>query len=383
MKITSWKENLMKQNKPLLFLLILTVQLLSAAISIFPCTSFIFTNNQNILLGHNLDWHVGTGLLIVNKKNVRKTAIGQPSEKSIQWVSRYGSITFNQVGRGLPYGGMNESGLVVEQMTLDSTKYPARDSRYPISACQWIQYQLDNCSTIEEVIATDEMIRIVDKTSKFHFLICDSTGKGAVIEFINGEINVVSGEELKVKVLTNSQYDDSVSAYRNQINTGHNRSLDNFCTAARMLDNYSRSKFEDETKYLFGVLKEVSQSNFTKWSIVYDIKNLIMHFKIYASPTITETQILYTENRDAVKIKTVDLNQIDFSCTEPALVMELELEKQGKVNQFFINYSTVVNKKYIQKAFDYFWKMGVPIQLTDKELNELAKYPESFRCMDD
>jgi choloylglycine hydrolase len=117
------------------------VILLSAASSVFPCTSFILKNSQNILLGHNLDWHIGTGLLIVNKKNVRKTALVDSLEKPVQWVSRYGSITFNQVGRGFPYGGMNETGLVVEQMTFDLTRYPAKDARHPVSACQWIQYQ--------------------------------------------------------------------------------------------------------------------------------------------------------------------------------------------------------------------------------------------------
>ena len=30
------------------------------------------------------------------------------------WVSKYGSVTFNQYGRELPTGGMNEAGLVVE-----------------------------------------------------------------------------------------------------------------------------------------------------------------------------------------------------------------------------------------------------------------------------
>jgi len=333
-------------------------------------------------LGHNLDWHIGTGLLIVNKRNVKKTALTDSTENPFQWVSKYGSITFNQVGRGLPYGGMNETGLVVEQMTLDNTTYPAKDSRYPISACQWIQYQLDNCSTIDEVIETNKNIRIVDKNSKFHFLISDNKGKGAVIEFINGRMQVVSGKELKVKVLANSKYDESISTYKNKINTDYNRSLYSFCTAAKMIDNYSKEKVKDNIKYSFKILKSVSQGNFTKWSIVYDIKNLKIYFKIYESPKLTKTQILYTEERDAVKTKIVDLNKVNFSCKKPSIVMNLELEKNGLVNKYFKNYTTALNKKYIEMAFDYFWKMGVPIKLTKEELNDLAKYPESFVCMD-
>lgn len=367
-----------KRNEVLIFFLVV---LLAAASPAFPCTSFILKNNQSILLGHNLDWHIGTGLLIVNKKNVRKTALIESLGKPVQWISRYGSITFNQVGGGFPYGGMNETGLVVEQMTSDLTRYPAKDSRHPVSACQWIQYQLDNCSTIEEVMATDRMIRIKDQTSKFHFLICDSRGEGAVIEFIDGKMHVVSGEEFKVPVLANSPYDQSVSACHNQINKDYNRSLYNFCTAARMIDNHSDSKVKDKINYSFEILKEVSQGNFTKWSIVYDIENLKIHFKVYESPKLTKTQILYTEERDAVKSKIVDLSQVDFSCTKPSLALDLEMEKQGQINRYFEEYSTALNKKYIEKAFDYFWSLGVPIQLTDKELDELAKYPESFNCI--
>jgi choloylglycine hydrolase len=32
--------------------------------------------------------------------------------KTISWISKYGSITFNQYGREFPTGGMNEKGLV-------------------------------------------------------------------------------------------------------------------------------------------------------------------------------------------------------------------------------------------------------------------------------
>lgn len=104
-------------------------------------------NSNSLLLGHNLDWHIGIGLFITNQRNVEKTALMDPLENPAKWVSKFGSITFNQVGRDLPYGGMNEKGLAVEQMTLGQTEYPRKDSRQSISACQWIQYQLDISST--------------------------------------------------------------------------------------------------------------------------------------------------------------------------------------------------------------------------------------------
>ena len=368
----------MKRNLLLLFIVV-TLSLNYTVV--FPCTSFVLKNNNSLLLGHNLDWHIGIGLFMTNKRNVEKTALMDSLENPAKWVSKYGSITFNQVGRDLPYGGMNENGLVIEQMSLPNTQYPSKDNRNSISACQWIQYQLDNSSTIQEVISTDEVIRIVDRYSKFHFLICDSSGNSAVIEFINGKMIIKTNELLPLTALANSPYDESISAYKTKSNTDFNRSLYNFCTAASMIDNYSKNDVKDDISYSFNMLKSVAQGHFTKWSIVYDIKNLKVYFKVFESPTLTETQIIYLKDEGFANTKIVDLSKIDFTCSSPSLVMDLELDQEGLVNSYFQGYTTNINKEYISKAFDYFWRLGVPIQLSDEELNYLAKYPESFQCI--
>ena len=82
------------------------------------------------MVGSNLDWIVGDGLVIVNKRNVSKTAQlppeggeGQPAS----WTSKFGSVTFNLAGLERPFGGMNEAGLVVASMMLETTEYPEPD----------------------------------------------------------------------------------------------------------------------------------------------------------------------------------------------------------------------------------------------------------------
>ena len=367
-------------TKNKLLLLIIGIAFFVNSSIVFPCTSFVLKNNDSLLLGHNLDWHIGIGLLMINKKNIEKTALMDSLENPAKWISKYGSITFNQVGRDLPYGGMNENGLVIEQMSLPGTQYPSKDNRNSISACQWIQYQLDNCSTIEEVINTDKAIRIVDKNSMFHFLICDKFGNAAVIEFLNGIMIVKKGDELPIPALANSPYKESISGFKTKANTTYDRSLYNFCTAASMIDNYSNNDVKDDISYSFNILKSVAQGHFTKWSIVYDIKNLKVNFKVFESPTLTETQITYLKDEGFAKTKIVDLNKIDFTCSSPCLVMDLELDQEGLVNPYFQEYTTNTNKNYISKAFDYFWRLGIPIQVSDEELNYLAKYPESFKC---
>lgn len=373
-------ESKMK-NKTNSYLIIIIIALLCNYTSVYSCTTFVLKNDRSLLFGSNLDWYIGTGLLIVNKRNIEKTALVDSAENPITWISKYGSVTFNQVGRDFPYGGMNETGLVVEQMTLSNTQYPKKDSRHSIQACQWIQYQLDNCASIEEVINTDKFLRIVDKISFFHFLICDRNGNAAVIEFLNGRMKVETGKQLPIEVLANSSYEESISAYRSKADNTYDRSLYHFCTAAKMIENYSVKKVNDDVDYSFKILQSVSEGHNTKWSIVYDIKNLKIYFKIFETPTLTKTQIVYLKKEGFAKIKVVDLNEIDFSNSSPCQVMNLELDKKGLVNSYFQKYTTSINKKYISKAFDYFWRLGVPIHISDKELNYLTKYPESFKCI--
>jgi hypothetical protein len=90
----------------------------------WACTAFL---QEGLFAGKNYDWHLDYGLLIVNKKGITKRAILlDPTDKAAEWVSRYGSVTFNQYGREMPNGGINEAGLVVETLMLPGTQNPVR-----------------------------------------------------------------------------------------------------------------------------------------------------------------------------------------------------------------------------------------------------------------
>jgi penicillin V acylase-like amidase (Ntn superfamily) len=110
------------------------------------CTTFCLRGNGEVLFGRNYDWDIGDALIFVNKRGVIKTST-EESPKPAKWVSKYGSITFNQYGRENPTGGMNEVGLVVEQMWLDETQYVKDPSLPTIGTQEWIQYLLDTSAT--------------------------------------------------------------------------------------------------------------------------------------------------------------------------------------------------------------------------------------------
>jgi hypothetical protein len=369
----------MKIRKPhyLFVVCILAIFTFSTA---FPCTTFVLRQGNRTIFGRNLDWYSGTGLVIVNPRNIEKVAIVNPSEKAIKWVSKFGSITFNQVGRELPFGGINESGLVVEHMTLDETIYPAKDDRYVIGAFQWIQFQLDNYTTIDEVIASAKFLRIEDN-SKIHFLICDRLGNSAVVEFLNGKLVCFSGKDLPVGALANSTYEESLGCYKNNYDTQSNPSLNHFCTAAKRINGAGSSDDESAIDYSFRTLNMVSQVLFTKWSIVYDITNMRVYFKVFETPIIVGEKKIFTKQPPYDPItKVIDFKGMDFNCLGKVKVFDINSNHDNDVNQYFIPYSTEINKEFIDKAFSFYKGWGLPIELKEDELNSLARYPESFKC---
>jgi choloylglycine hydrolase len=78
----------------------LTLILLSLFVNqAFACTTFCLKGKGEVLFGGNYDWTVGDALVLVNKREVAKTATIIDSDNGAKWVSKYGSVTFNQYGR--------------------------------------------------------------------------------------------------------------------------------------------------------------------------------------------------------------------------------------------------------------------------------------------
>jgi hypothetical integral membrane protein (TIGR02206 family) len=331
-----------------------------------PCSTFCLDHNGQPVFGRNYDWMVEDALVIVNKRHVSKVAATGAHPAS--WTSKYGSLTFNQYGHEFTHGGINEAGLVVENMWLDATEYPAPDARPTLDNLQWAQYQLDNFSTVAEVIASDSQIRITPNGAKIHYLICDSTGACASIEFLEGKMVVHTGETMPFNVLTNNTYAESVEFLKQHEGFGGtlpiadtNASLDRFARVANLLKHYDPSDSGSAIEYAFGILTNVAQGDRTKWSIVYDIPKRRIYFR-----TLTNPQLRY-----------VDLNAFDFSCKTPIKVLDINAGKSGDVTNDFVDYTFQLNRTLVGNAFK---KTGFTANIPDEMLDLIAHYPESTVC---
>lgn len=350
-----------------LVLLIFLVLFHSAAF-LDGCTTFCLKDGKNHIFGRNYDWMFGTGLVIVNKRNLKKRADIEPPEKPVQWLSKYGSVTFNQYGKEYPTGGMNETGLVVDLMMLPKTRYATPDDRPAIKELAWIQYQLDNFSSVKEVVESDSVLRITSDSIPIHFLVCDRSGQVATIEFLDGKMVCHSGEGLPVEVLANSTYAESLRYLEKHRGFGGTdeipssiSSLDRFVRAAHLVRQYTENQTENIFDYAFDILESVSQKKGTVWSIVYDVKNLAVYFKTMNSP----------------QIKTISLKDFDFSCHLPSKVLDINTDKPGNVSGFFVEYSTEINRKLIGESFKKTkFLEGIPEGLLD----QIAAFPATIQC---
>ena len=346
------------------FIILILLILPSLNYSVKACTTFCIHDSTNLIFGRNLDFEVGFGHVIVNKRNIKKTSMIQPPEKSIVWISKYGSITFNQGGREFPHGGINEKGLVIEQMWLNETKYPEIDERYGMSAFQWVQYQLDNSETVNEVLKSDALIRISAHSSPpLHFLICDKDGNKATIEYINGKMVVHKDSILPISVLTNDTYEKSMEYLETKAGFGGvdtasytSQSLDRFVNTASMIQKYDSENIID---YSFEILQSVHGIG-NQWSIVYDIKNMIVYYK----------------TKDNLSRRSIKVSDVDFSCFSTSLYADIESDMINERVEFK-EYSYQKNRALI----DSLCNNVTFLQWMPEELREnSARYPETTDC---
>jgi len=317
------------------------------------CTTFMLERGGERVVGKSYDWHMGQGLVIVNKRGVAKQSLpAKPGDKPARWLSRHASVTFNQYGREFPAGGMNDAGLVVEIMWLDSSDYEKADSRPTLNELQWIQYQLDSFATVAEMTAAAPSLRVSPVYARVHYLACDKSGACAAFEHVGGKQVVTPG----ARALTNHSYAESVAwaAKQPQPPDGAG-SLPRFARAARQA---ATPPAGDPVAAAFGVLDSVRWEE-SQWNIVYDPVHLRVSFR---------TRV----NR---KIKTLDLGKLDASCARPVTLLDIDADSSGDVTARLRPYDTATNRNVLERSV-----RRIRDQLPAGALDLLVAYPAAQTC---
>lgn len=330
------------------------------------CTT-LFLNGKERLVAKNTDIFYDGGFLFTNQRGLSKFAVLMPSDEPVHWVSRFGSVIVTQVGKESPSGGMNEAGLVMEQMTLPQTQYPANDGRPAIKELPWIQYMLDCCSSVHEVVEHAADIRIAQNITPLHYMAVDRQGHCAVIEYIGGEMVCHTGVTLPLPLLANSTYERSLQYLENRalhtVEDPYERnSLERFATAADIILSLPS---HITIEYAFDALRAVQRDD-SVWSMVYDIDKLEIYFRTIRQPAR----------------KMIALAEIDFSAPI-GKGLDIHCAEGGCANHLLSDYSMSMNRQVAHSFFrDPALTNLFQWMITDEMIDFFASYPDQFAQAD-
>jgi penicillin V acylase-like amidase (Ntn superfamily) len=352
--------------KQLVFAVVAAAAVLAPAA--LSCTTFSIYTGDEAVFGKSYDWTVADGLATVNKRGIAKESLVDDANPA-RWVSTYGSVTFNQYGRELPMGGMNEAGLVVEVMWLDETEYPPPDERAALDCLQWIQYALDTCATAAEVVAAQDKVRVAGvNAARVHYLVADAAGGCAAVEFLDGKTVIRTGDALPARALTNDPYDADAAfwlehegALPGEAALEGVASEKRFARAAAAASIYDADMMDSATAadYAAGVLDDVAQGERTQWRIVYDVKN----------------GRVYWRTRENMETRWLEAGAFDYSPATPVKILDMNAAGGGDVTGKFVDYSYEANRALIDASFagTEFLK-----EVPEEAREALARYPEAL-----
>ena len=235
---------------------------------------------------------------------------------------------------------------------------------------QWIQYQLDNCGTVDELIATDNKLRIASKgTTPLHYLVADATGNVATIEFLDGKMEVHKGSDLPFPVLTNDTYASSLEQTKTALTSAggnsisyRNNSIDRFAKACNMLRQFQQTAMTTPViDYSFDILDKVAQGSHTKWSIVYDISNKKIYFKTLA----------YSQ------VKNIAFSTFNFNCSAISKAWDMNQAGEGDVAKLFQDFSLDLNSRMVNRSFD---ESISEFTVSEENRRTHWQYPGSISC---
>ncbi|MCK5799100.1 MAG: linear amide C-N hydrolase [Deltaproteobacteria bacterium] len=335
------------------------------------CTAFGLVRGRHIVVGKSYDWHNEDGLLVVNKRGVVKRALllRAKNARPAHWTSRFGSVTFNQYGRELPLGGINERGLVVEILWLASARYGNLNAhQQTVNELSFIQYLLDTAATTSDAIVAASQLQIARAYARVHYLVCDRGGRCATLEHLGGRLEVHHGPALNWPLLTNTTYRVAQRHLATHRGFGgkktipkNSTSLSRFVRAASLLRTAAKVHgIKALVARAFSILKSVRVRRFSRWNIVYDPTHLRIHLRLVDHP--------------ALPTLTVDVAKQDFRCDQPSTLLDITGALTNK-RGIWLPYTRSLNEKLIKASLR---KLGNPLPAVT--IKKLARYPERLRC---
>ncbi len=230
----------------------------------WACSCFATLNGEGqAILGRNFDWfnqpalllytHPADGYASASMVGISYLGFdtGEPS-----WLDRMRLLEAPY----LPFDGMNEAGLAVGMMAVPHAQAGDDPRRVTIGSLHAIRLLLDNAASVDEAISLLQAYNLDwEGGPPLHYLVADSFGDSAVIEFLGGAMSVVRNEE-SWQVSTNFILTDRAPGEATSL-------CPRYASASKALQEAEGDLSDAEAMSL---LEEVSQQ-ITMWSVVYNM----------------------------------------------------------------------------------------------------------------
>ena len=179
-----------------------------------------------------------------------------------------------------PLDGVNEAGLAVGVLLIDTDPTNQQTDRVDITTTTAIRLMLDKCATVDEAI---ELLGRYDMHSSanscYHFQIADASGTSVVIEYIDDEISVLEADDVTTAgvpaegqtymaatnfLLTPGEYDFGGGQDRYAIVMEGLTAADGVLTEEAAMDLLAACAQEPH-------LNSRGEESATQWSVVYNL----------------------------------------------------------------------------------------------------------------
>lgn len=250
----------------------------------FACSAFTLKNDETVYFGRNYDFMWNTSCMIVKTtpkngyKSVALCALDNIDANEMKGLSnKFAALT----APFMCLDGMNEKGVAIAVLTLDSDPTVQDSGKEKISTSMAIRLVLDRAATTQEAVDILKGYDMVASCNRdYHFYITDASGDGRIIEY-DCESQERTLVDTPVRAATNffELYTEKVDP--NQKKNGiYGHGKDRWLKIEDVLNNAEKN---DEAT-AWKALKAASQlpnlddpsdvTSNTQWSVVYDLKKL-------------------------------------------------------------------------------------------------------------
>jgi len=321
---------------------------LLSCITVSACSVTALEDEDSLIVARNMDWPEPNGLVVMNPKEVKKTAVFVPEEFTpLTWKSKYGSITFDllvtvpEMGAlNSAGGGLNDAGLYVGTFFADDMVCPAPTGKPAITCIDIVRLLLDTCKTADEALDMLSNVDILPLTLNdiqitFHYYIIDRAGNCFLIEFPPQAKGRMMIHTPLYKTTTNEFYEMN-AVYLSQYepfggnkpipDSNVKRTSDVRLVRATYYSLEAMKKGDISFDAGFSIMESARQfegtiasDSATDWTVCFDLKNLVVEWTSVCNP---ERRI-------------IDMKQLSFDDTGEFVSVDIQSSGKGDYTKYF------------------------------------------------